>query len=173
MGRIDEALAEAGRFQELGGSDTLFILIKFLVLLEKNDRIEAANIITTFYSLEGDYPDACMLKLAELLLKEDTETTLPELEEISKTTDLSPRAKMFLAHVASELGGVELAFKSLRDSGFYDVLRSLWHPTNRAIRQLPAFKAYVREIGLYDYWRTTGEWGDFCRPIGEGDFDCE
>jgi hypothetical protein len=24
----------------------------------------------------------------------------------------------------------------------------------------------------YDYWRASGEWGDFARPLGDDDFEC-
>ena len=32
--------------------------------------------------------------------------------------------------------------------------------------------ALMRETGLVDYWRQTGEWGDVCRPVGDDDFEC-
>jgi hypothetical protein len=35
---------------------------------------------------------------------------------------------------------------------------------------LPGFKDFLRQLGLVDYWRTTGNWSDFCRPVGEADF---
>jgi len=31
----------------------------------------------------------------------------------------------------------------------------------------------MRDIGLADYWRTIGNWGDFCHPVGKDDFECE
>ena len=49
----------------------------------------------------------------------------------------------------------------------------IWHPILSPLRKFPAFKTYIRETGLYDYWRTTNKWGDFCRPVGEDDFECE
>lgn len=39
-------------------------------------------------------------------------------------------------------------------------------------RRLPAFRTFVREQGFEAYWRATGEWGDFCRPLGDEDFEC-
>ena len=49
---------------------------------------------------------------------------------------------------------------------------TIWRPLERDMRRLPAFKDLVRELGLVDYWQTTGNWGDFCRPVGQGDFTC-
>jgi TolB-like protein len=49
---------------------------------------------------------------------------------------------------------------------------SLWRPVEKNVRRLPRFKDFVRELGLLDYWRTGGKWGEFCRPIGQSDFEC-
>lgn len=51
--------------------------------------------------------------------------------------------------------------------------RPLWWPLMRDVRRLPGFKDLVRKLGLVGYWRTTGNWSDFCRPLGEDDFECE
>ena len=50
--------------------------------------------------------------------------------------------------------------------------RLLWRPLMRDVRKLPGFKDLVRKLGLVSYWRTTGNWGDFCRPLGADDFEC-
>jgi TolB-like protein len=52
------------------------------------------------------------------------------------------------------------------------VLFTLWRPILKDVRRLPAFKDYVRQLGLVDYWRATGKWGDFCRPVSAADFQC-
>ena len=39
----------------------------------------------------------------------------------------------------------------------------IWGPVFRDMRKLPAFKDFVRDIGLVDYWREFG-WGEFCKP---------
>ena len=51
--------------------------------------------------------------------------------------------------------------------------RPLWWPLMRDVRRLPGFKDLVRKLGLVGYWRKSGTWGDFCRPVGEDDFECE
>src|SRR5262249_26091058 len=47
---------------------------------------------------------------------------------------------------------------------------ALWRPVMRDVRRTPGFKDLVRELKLDDYWRATGNWGDFCRPAGIDDF---
>ena len=51
-------------------------------------------------------------------------------------------------------------------------LQMLWAPALSDVRADPRFKTLVRDLGLYDLWRTTGEWSDFCRPVGDDDFTC-
>ena len=51
--------------------------------------------------------------------------------------------------------------------------RTQWRPLMREVRRLPGFKDLVRKLGLAGYWRKSGAWGDFCRPLGEDDFECE
>jgi TolB-like protein len=48
----------------------------------------------------------------------------------------------------------------------------LWAPIHAEARREPAFKDTVRDLGMVDYWRATGEWSDFCRPLGPDDFEC-
>ena len=90
-----------------------------------------------------------------------------------KDSDISPLTRTYISHVASKLGDVEFEFTSLVGSGNPYVLTTIWHPIHKAIWQLPAFKSYVREIGLYDYWRITDKWPDLCHPVGDDDFEFE
>jgi tetratricopeptide (TPR) repeat protein len=50
---------------------------------------------------------------------------------------------------------------------------ALWRPLFQEVRRTPRFKALLRDIGLVDYWRATGNWGDFCKPMGKNDFECK
>lgn len=175
--RMDEALVEAKRGQELGGLDVGFLIIEYIVALEKNDRHQAAEIIDNYFDIKGDYPDTAMLRLSEILLMDNRENALSELKELSKSADISPLNRGFLSHVAAKLGDEELAFANLRESIIhsyrYTTLTATWHPMYRGVRQMPVFKTWIREIGLYDYWRTSGKWGDLCRPVDNGAFECD
>ena len=33
-------------------------------------------------------------------------------------------------------------------------------------------KELAKDVGLLTYWRTTGEWGAFARPLPNDDFEC-
>ncbi|MEO8307483.1 MAG: TIR domain-containing protein [Pseudomonadota bacterium] len=48
----------------------------------------------------------------------------------------------------------------------------LWRPVLRDLHGEPAFKKLITDLGIADYWRATGKWGDFCNPVGKDDFEC-
>jgi tetratricopeptide (TPR) repeat protein len=76
---------------------------------------------------------------------------------------------------AAYFGAPELALASWRPDarGLIGVfLIGIWHPVHAQMRALPGFKTLVRDLGYLGYWRTTGQWGDFARPLGEDDFEC-
>lgn len=45
-----------------------------------------------------------------------------------------------------------------------------WLPLLRAVRQLPRFKAFLKNIGLVDYWNKFG-WPEFCRQLDNSDIE--
>ncbi len=47
-----------------------------------------------------------------------------------------------------------------------------WLPQLADMRRLPEFKTLLRDIGMVTYWQEYG-WGDFCRRLGEHDFECD
>jgi TolB-like protein/DNA-binding winged helix-turn-helix (wHTH) protein len=58
----------------------------------------------------------------------------------------------------TEVGGAQMAY--------------VWLPQLEEMRQLPEFKAFLREIGIVAYWQEYG-WPDICRPVGNDDFKCD
>jgi hypothetical protein len=85
-----------------------------------------------------------------------------------------PSRLSILAHWAAHFGDAELALTALRRA-FVDLrgitTGNIWFPVQKDTRRLPGFKLLVRDLGLYDYWRRSGHWGDFARPAGDDDFD--
>lgn len=81
---------------------------------------------------------------------------------------------ILLACHAGLIGDSDLALAALRrsliDFGFH-LNTMIWAPYFRETRQLPGFKQFIRELGIHDYWRESGNWGDFARPVGDDDFE--
>jgi hypothetical protein len=48
----------------------------------------------------------------------------------------------------------------------------VWFPIYKSLRPDPRFKNLLRDLGVMDYWRETGSWGDYCRPVGGDNFEC-
>jgi adenylate cyclase len=87
----------------------------------------------------------------------------------------NPFNRHYITIWASYFGEFELALQVNREVIGSDstIIWTIWRPINRGMRQLPGFKDFVLEIGLVDYWHTSGKWGDFCHPVGEDDFECD
>lgn len=65
-------------------------------------------------------------------------------------------------------------YESNVKAGYFQPISTtwFWHPSYAAVRKLPRFKHYMRDIGMVDYWRRRG-WPAACRPVGQDDFACE
>lgn len=172
LGRIEEAVAEAKRGLRLGGFEMLLNGVEWSAAFSASDIPRAAEIIETFYSMEGDNPDEYMLRLTPLLVSEDTEAALSEVRSMVADPTLSPFNKVILISFASVLGDPELTLDIYREYGLGSY-RPLFFNFFRDIRQLPGFKTFVSDAGLVDYWRDSGKWSDFCHPVGEDDFECD
>jgi hypothetical protein len=67
----------------------------------------------------------------------------------------------------------ELTLRAMRRAAIdFRSLEALWLPLTTDLRSGPGFKEIVRATGLVDYWRSSGKWGDFCKPVGANDFEC-
>ena len=49
---------------------------------------------------------------------------------------------------------------------------TLWDDSMRHYRKSNAFKLYIRESGILEYWREVG-YPPQCRPVGQDDFECD
>jgi hypothetical protein len=65
---------------------------------------------------------------------------------------------------ALELGAVE----SNNNAVYFHFI---WSPSGRALRTMPAFKAFAVKTGLVDLWDRYGA-PDACRHVARGDYDC-
>jgi adenylate cyclase len=81
---------------------------------------------------------------------------------------------MIIGLHAGLYGDEDLTVRAMRLSLLdldYTAKYMLWWPFRNGARRTPAFKQLVRDLGVYDYWRRSGQWGDFARPLGDDDFE--
>src|SRR5262249_11190079 len=92
----------------------------------------------------------------------------------AEATRSGARGQLFpVALYASFLGDQTLALNALRALGqSTQSLFPIWRPALSEVRRLPGFEALVRDVGLVDYWRESGNWGEFCRETASGGLTC-
>jgi hypothetical protein len=85
----------------------------------------------------------------------------------------APTATGNLAMWAAYFGDARTALRLLEKSvhGSALLMHLAWLPVFEDVRRLPEFRELLIQIGLVDFWRTSG-WPDVCRPTGGGDFVC-
>ncbi len=158
-GNSNNAIEEIKKAKELTDNPMVYNIALLILAQEKNDRA----LIEEYNWQLGDqeainFLDKPKEALAQLKL------------ELNNPINNNPFARAGIAVGASFFGDHELALQVFREIG--SPIFTMWRPIHKEMRQLPGFKNLVREIGLYNYWLTTGKWGDFCRPVGDDDFEC-
>lgn len=88
------------------------------------------------------------------------------MAEVEKRVSSDPRALGDFIQAAGEFHHEEELYRLLlnwRDSGTLRGLGEvLFRPTLAAFRRDPRFIPIVHRAGLVDYWRSSGQWPDFC-----------
>ena len=172
-GDLDAALAEFDRGLTLEGYKPQMRMGGLQAALAKGDRAEIDRRLALF---EGHDTPEKNVSLAMARFLDDADAGLTKIRRFAETEPYRRNVfdKTQLAYWACYFGDPELAFSLVRSipaGNMSSVLSDfLWHPMTRDVRQLPGFKTFVQEMGLVDYWRKFA-WADFCRPIGENDFE--
>ena len=173
VGRTEEAEAEYERSKDLAGDREISEHYALFRAFRRGDETAARDLLRRVSAYET-VPVAGMGDLAAVL--DDPKGMLERLHHAQSdpaNQDSTPQYK--IACWAGFLGGDELATVTLRRFAI-DLpggrLPALWHPALSGARRTEGFKAIARELGLVDYWRASGNWGDFARPVGEHDFEC-
>ena len=172
-GRRSETMAEYERSKDLAG-----------------DR-EAAENAALIYAFEGGDTGAIEAQLRRFLDFENPSVAVRAFREIAEIFDQpalvhaklrqaagdpanwdGPR-QFKIAFWASLFGASDVALSCLRaafvELRWYPVF-AVWLAPLKDVRKDPRFKDIVRDLGLVDYWRKSGKWGDFARPAGDDDF---
>jgi len=104
---------------------------------------------------------------------DDPEAGLARLRETARDENIGIDQLSVIALWAAYFGDPELALASIERASSRNAqnIFLLWLPAMRDVRQLPRFKAFVRERGLVDYWGQHG-WPTVCRAVGNDDIAC-
>lgn len=125
--------------------------------------------------LPGD--DGYNISRSMLGLQHDRAQALEELRTLTQASNLPAQQVNTSAAWAAWHGDTDLALELLdrvRQMSPYSLGAFLARPVYAGVRKAPGFKQIVRDLGLVDYWRASGNWGDYCRPLtgSEQDFEC-
>jgi TolB-like protein/Tfp pilus assembly protein PilF len=178
LGNTAAALTETERGLNIANAPTLNMTsLGFLIALAANDRKN----IDKWLALMPVSDDANDLNVVLVKMLDDPTAALEELHRrAAEPASQTVIGQYVVSQWASYFGDQEFALKVFRgvseDNPFLGQW-AVWRPIYRNMRKLPGFKDYLRKIGLVDYWRKSGDWGDFCHPMssanGGDDFECE
>jgi TolB-like protein/DNA-binding winged helix-turn-helix (wHTH) protein len=170
VGRREEAEAEAERSRDLPAERSFQEAYALNRALAEGDPALVEERLAAY--LATDIPRPGDRELAAV--RHDPEAALAVLR---RQTGDDPRdvptglSTMWAAYYGDLDLAVERAGKFVEQLGV-GAANLLWHPGLAEARRTAAFEDLVRDLGLLDYWRATGEWGDFCRPLATKDFEC-
>jgi adenylate cyclase len=175
VGQREEAEAEYQRSLDFSGASEP---IEHLALLRVWDDGDAQLIRSRFQRfLEFQFLSAPVFTAVRDVF-DDRDAALTMLRAAHGDPAYQDPTRQFLiSWYAAHYNDNELTLAAMRrsvvDLRGANFVGGLWWPGLATARREPAFKDIVRDIGLFDYWRETGNWGEFCHPVGEDDFECE
>ncbi len=168
-GRVAEADAEYDRSKDLPGDRSFVENFALFRALRRGDALAVRNLLVRI--VNHTVHVAGLENLPEIF--DQPETMLARLRQVQ--VDSANQSRQFLiAMWAGWYGDTALAASALRLFAIdrrSPRLGAIWHPALSEMRRTPAFKEILRDLGLVDYWRQSGKWGDFARPLGDDDFE--
>jgi TolB-like protein len=172
-GQYEAALAEVDRSMALAGNHQRANFRKLLLMLIRKDS-DPKLVQAQFRAvLDDQNVSAPFLRtLAESI--DDQKASREVLNQAFADPSNRDFARtMVIFQLADALDDRALTLAAVqrvvRDFGNFPVV---WLGSHSGVRAEPGFKVLLRDLGLVDYFRASGNWGDFCRPEGKDDFVC-
>jgi hypothetical protein len=167
-GDLDQADLELIRGANLVGDQIIIALGMQLQAMTRGDRAQIEKVISSL-------PPSEVIQHVMRSHLDEPQAALAELRRLAEDPAYPKNTISVTALVfwAAYFGDPELSLRLWRkfppEASFAFMI---WRPIVKDMRRLPGFKDLVRDLGLVDYWRASGNWNDFCRPLGKDDFDC-
>ena len=174
-GEKEKALKEFRRGEGLIGNHQFLYSVTLVLAMEQEDRALMNYCLDRILEAEPFLPDNESITRSMRACLDSPEDARKELRRFdSDPAYRTPIGRTVITVWASYFGDPELALKQFQDVSQHRAVAVflVWRPIQKAMRQLPGFKDLLVDFKLVDYWQSTGDWGDFCQPTGDGDFEC-
>jgi len=172
---FDEADAEAQRNRDLPGDRSHFA---FSTFLRAKGRATPQELSALFrLVLDGEFNASIpALKRIEPVLHVPEAAKALIREGLADPTCQDPLRQLWLARMAAYYDDTDVVLAVFRhvfveSDTVIDLRCVMWQSPFRAAHRDPRFKDILEALGLSAYWRQTGRWGDYTRPLGNGDFE--
>ncbi len=168
--RLEEADAEYERSKDLSGDRAFVEMWALFRALFRGDVAAARNLARRYAPYQTLQPMG-LEELPEIF--DQPETMLARLRQVQVEPANQGYRQYAIALWAAWYGETALATAALRRyvSQPPGHIAAIWARALSGVRRTPEFKEIVRGLGLVDYWRRSGKWGDFARPVGDDDFE--
>jgi TolB-like protein len=175
-GRSDEAQAECESAKsDLTGADWDCEWPALLRLWSRPDATPAAINAQVRRVLQKADPNDALDRILAGGIENQESARAAMRHEFEYSVSRNAALPFDFSRFADHFGDKDLALATLRRN-LIDLrgvgLHEPWLPFETNLRADPRFKELLRDLGLVDYFRASGNWGDFCKPIGKDDFEC-
>ena len=167
---LDDAVLTIKKGKELTNQPEFFDNSLIVLAMEENNRSVLDKHFASIKNTENNW-NRVILSLLDSPEKAE-EKLRPFLTD---PTYKNFNQRIGFAVYFSYFGEDELALQAYSelDVSEWTTFYPIWRPIHKKMRRLPEFKDLVKKLGLVDYWRRSGNWGEFCHPVGDDDFVCE
>lgn len=169
-GHLEEADAEYERSKDLPGDRAFVEMWALFRALLRGDVVAARNLASRYAAHQTLQPTG-LEDLPEIF--DQPETMLARLRQVQVDPANQGYRQYAIALWAAWHGDTALAIAALRRYVSHPPghIAAVWARSLSSARRTPAFKELVRDLGLVEYWRRSGKWGEFARPVGDDDFE--
>jgi TolB-like protein len=173
-GRTDLADAEYERSKPLQGDHQVNDYHELIRMLEGN--ADPKRIDAQFAQYHSKDFNAMPLTRYLMAHWRDRKNSLIEVRKAFQDPTYHTLVRLeAIAEFADYYGDADLALAALREqyveNGDTTIL-FIWKTYVTGLRTDARFRQILRDLGIAKYYFWSGNWGDFCKPVGKDDFQC-